>query len=180
MITVISGTNRRGSECLRFATYYAEQLRDISQEEVKLLALEDIPHDWFSVDMYTVGAQSDSLIAIQDEYILPAQKFVFFISEYNGSYPGALKLFIDAVSVRHYRQNFSGKKAALIGVASGRAGNLLGMDHLTAVLHHLGCVLLPHKLPISRIEQLLDAEGHIQDDSTRRLLRAHGERFAAF
>jgi NAD(P)H-dependent FMN reductase len=48
--------------------------------------------------------------------------------------PGSLKLFIDACSVREYKQNFKGKKAALVGIASGRAGNLRGMDHLTGVM----------------------------------------------
>ena len=99
MITVISGTNRKGSECLRFAEKYYEILKSISDEEIKLLALEDISHDWFYPEMYEKGKISPSIIALQDEYILPADKFVYVISEYNGGFPGALKVFLDACSV---------------------------------------------------------------------------------
>ncbi len=180
MITVISGTNRRGNETAQFARFYFEHLRRISEEEIKLLALDAIPHDWFDIDMYSKDALSPALIRLQDEYILPADKFAFFVSEYNGSYPGVLKLFIDAVSVRHYRDNFSGKKAALIGIASGRAGNLLGMDHLAAVLNHLGTTVMPNRLPISQLSRLLDAEGRFNDPETQQLLMQHAADLVAF
>lgn len=178
MITVISGSNRRGTECLTFAGLYADMLRAHTNDEVKLLALDKIPHDWFYPEMYEKPAAS--LLAIQDEFILPADKFAFFSSEYNGGFNGALKLFLDGVSVRHYRKNFNGKKAALIGVASGRAGNLRGMDHLTGVLHHVGAIVMPNKLPISRIEQLLNAEGGLEDAVTREVLENHAREFIAF
>ena len=94
MITVISGTNRKGSECLNFAKLYADLLQKHTEEKVKLLSLEQIPHDWFHEAMYS--EQSPSVAALQDEYVLPADKMVFVMPEYNGSYPGSVKLFIDA------------------------------------------------------------------------------------
>ncbi len=173
MITVISGSNRRNSECLTFARFYYERLSALTDEPVKLLALEDIPHDWFHPDMYSSKKQSPSIVRIQDEYMLPATKFVFIIPEYNGSFPGALKLFIDAISVRHYSKTFKDKKAALVGIASGRAGNLRGMDHFTGVLHHVGTHVMPNKLPISRIETLTDDKGRIIDRDTLLVIEAN-------
>jgi chromate reductase len=155
MITVISGTNRKNSE-----------------------ALENIPHDWFHEDMYSTP--SASLIKLQDEYILPADKLVFFIPEYNGGFPGTIKLFIDACSVREYDRNFQGKKAALLGVASGRAGNLRGMDHLAGVLNYLGSITMPNKLPISQIKKLKDEEGAIADEETLQVMEEHAREFLAF
>lgn len=178
MITVISGTNRKNSECLRFAQLYYDMLKANSDEKVKLLALENIPHDWFHEEMYTT--QSASLTKLQDEYILPADKFVFFIPEYNGGFPGTVKLFIDACSIRAYNRNFKGKKAALLGVASGRAGNLRGMDHLAGVLNYLGTITMPNKLPISQIKQLKDEEGAITDQNTLEAMEAHAKDFLAF
>lgn len=178
MITVISGTNRRDSECLRFAGIYAETLQEHTNEEVKLLALEQIPHDWFHPDMYS--RQSPGLAALQDEYILPATKFAFFIPEYNGSFPGAVKLFIDACSVRHYKINFKGKKAALIGIATGRAGNIRGLEHLTSILNFLGTIVMPNKLPISQISGLRDGGGEAIDEQTLEVMRAHALEFLAF
>ncbi len=180
MITVISGTNRKDSECLQFSRHYVDMLQRVTDEEVRLLALEDIPHDWFHPEMYHSAGQSTSLVEVQDAYILPAGKMVFILPEYNGSFPGALKLFIDACSVRSYAENFKGKKVAMVGIASGRAGNLRGMEHLTGIMHYLGAIVMPDKLPISRIEEVTDREGQITDEATRITLERHAAEFAAF
>jgi NAD(P)H-dependent FMN reductase len=180
MITVISGTNRRNSEALHFAKHYQRLLASKTDEPVKLLALESIPHDWFSPDMYEGDGQVPSLAALQNEYMLPAMKFLFVIPEYNGGFPGALKLFLDACSVRDYRLTFFGKKAALVGVASGRAGNLRGIDHLTGILHHVGTIVLPKVLPISSIEKLMDGDGNLTDPATLAVIERQVDAFLAF
>lgn len=180
MITVISGTNRKGSECLQFARKCVELLEAKTEEPIRLLALEDIPHDWFFPEMYVKGMQAPSLSAIQDEFMIPASKFVYVISEYNGGVPGALKVFLDGCSVRAYKETFKNKKAALVGVASGRAGNLRGMDHLTSVLHHVGTIVMPNKLPISRIEDLMDVKGNITDLATIKVLDKQMAELLAF
>jgi len=149
-----------------------------ADEEVKLLSLEEIPYDWFHPDMYT--KQSPSLARLQDEYILPAEKLVFVTPEYNGSIPGSVKLFIDGCTVREYSRNFQGKKAALLGVASGRAGNLRGMEHLTGVLNYLGTVVMPDKLPISGISKLKNENGEIEDANTLQMMRKHAAAFLKF
>ncbi len=154
-------------------------LSERSEEEVKLLALEEIPHDWFFPEMYKSSDQAESLKKIQDDLMIPAQKFMIVTPEYNGSYPGALKLFLDALSVRAYSDTFKWKKAALAGIASGRAGNLLGLDHLAAVLNHLGVVTLPHRLPISRINTLMEGQ-EIIDEATLGLMEKHVEQLLEF
>ena len=58
-----------------------------------------------------------------------------------------VKSFFDAIPPDTNR----GKKVALVGVSSGRAGNLRGMEHLTGVLHYLSMQVMPNKLPISRL-----------------------------
>ena len=180
MITVISGTNRKGSECLRFAEKYKEILEELTDERVQVLALEDIPHDWFFAEMYEKGKQAESLIQLQDQYILDADKFVYVVSEYNGGFPGSLKVFLDACSVRKIKESFKNKKAALVGVASGRAGNLRGMDHLTGVLHHLGTIVLPNKLPISKIFSLMDDQRNIVDKGTLEVMTQQAKELLAF
>ncbi len=180
MITVISGTNRHNSEAFHFAQHYANLLASKTDQPIKLLSLTDIPHDWFHPDMYDKHKQSPSLAALQDEFILPAKKFVYVIPEYNGGFPGALKLFIDACSVRDYKANFFGKKAALVGIATGRAGNLRGIEHLTGILHHVGTVVLPQILPISSIEKLMDGQGNISDPATLLALERQADALLTF
>ncbi len=180
MITVISGTNRHDTECLLFADFYCSALQAVTPEEVKILALDKLSHDWFFPEMYEAQSQSPTIREAQDSYILPAHKFVIISPEYNGSIPGALKLFIDACSVRKYKANFGGKKVALLGISAGRAGNLRGMEHLTGIINHQGGIVFPNKLPVSQTHKLLDEQGRLQDPTTIEVLKTHAEEFARF
>ncbi len=179
MITIISGTNRKNSKTREVANHYFEVFKELADEEVKLLGLEDVPSDMLHVDMYSEAGQSASVTKIQDEYMLPAQKYFIISPEYNGSFPGALKLFLDAVSIRQYKETFKGKKAGLAGVASGRAGNLRGLDHLMGVLHHVGTDVMPAKLPLSQIGNLIE-NGKIVDEGTKEAIRSQVMAFLAY
>ena len=103
--------------------------------------------------------------------MIPANHFLIVSPEYNGSIPGYLKLFIDAISVHRLKECFAGKRAALVGVASGRAGNLRGNDHLSSILHHIGCNVVPGALPISKIGSVMNDEGQL-DEGTSNALEA--------
>src|SRR5438105_12970840 len=120
MITIISATNRPESNTLKVATYYA-QLMEKQGVIPKLLSLEKVPADITFSELF--NNRSSAFQEILDEYIIPAKKFVIISPEYNGSFPGILKTFIDAIHPDINR----GKKAALVGVSTGRAGNLRGM-----------------------------------------------------
>ncbi len=180
MITIISGTNRKDSLTKAFAEKYREIISKQTQKKVRFLALEDLSHDWFSDKMYEDEELSENLVGIQEEYILPANSFVVFSPEYNGSYPGVLKMFIDACSVRKYKQNFKTKKVALVGIADGRAGNLRGMGHLAAVFNHLGAITFPNQLPISKISTLMDEKGQITDKMALEVMSDHAKEFLKF
>ena len=162
MITVISGTNRPASRTLLVAEALAAAIRRAG-EEARVLDLAKLDFDHFSEGMYAGGTITPALRAIQEQYVLDVQKLAFVLPEYNGSFPGFLKLFIDGISVNEYNRNFRGKTISLTGVASGRAGNLRGLDHLAACLNYLGGWVLPNKLPLSSVEGLLNAEGELTD-----------------
>lgn len=179
MITIISGTNRKNSKTREVANHYFEVFKELADEEVKLLCLEDVPLSMLNADMYSEAGQSEGITNIQDEYMIPAKKYFIISPEYNGSYPGVLKLFLDAVSIRQYKETFKGKKAGLAGVASGRAGNLRGMDHLMGVLHHVGTDVMPGKLPLSQIGNLTE-DGKIVDEGTIGAIRGQVEAFLAY
>ena len=111
MITVISGTPRNDSNTLRLATIYADKLRAAQQESVHLLSLVGLP----------VWERGESLKQIERELLIPTHRFVFVMPEYNGSFPGMLKLLLDNSDIRNC---WWGKRAMLTGLADGRAGNL--------------------------------------------------------
>jgi len=159
MITIISATNRPNSNTLKVAQKYS-QLMEKQGVKSELLSLESLPHDFIFTDMY--GKRSDNFQQLLDKCIIPAQKFAIVVPEYNGSYAGILKSFLDAIPPEINK----GKKVVLIGVSSGRAGNIRGLDHLTSVLHHLGMHVHPNKLPISSVLTMIDSDGNLVDEKT--------------
>lgn len=180
MITIISSTNRSGSECLKFSERFLEMFKERVGEEVQLLNLEELPGDMLHPDMYGKEGQHPRIVELQDQYLTPVSRWFFVVPEYNGGFPGVLKLFLDACSVRNYNATFKSKQAALVGVASGRAGNLRGMEHLTGVLNYLGVTIMPKKLPISQIEKLMDDSGTITDTLTLETMQQQVDDFLAF
>ena len=180
MITIISGTNRKGSESEKFAKHIFKILKQKTKEELKYLSLVDLPLDTLHTEMYKEATQSKQLAAIQNDCMIPAQKFVFILPEYNGSFPGVFKMFLDAISIREYKATLSNKKICLIGVAAGRAGNLRGLDHITAILQHVGSIVMPQKLPISSIGNLSNEEGVITDKNTLTAIENQLDAFLAF
>ncbi|EEI94291.1 hypothetical protein HMPREF0765_0032 [Sphingobacterium spiritivorum ATCC 33300] len=92
MNLIISGTNRVGSHSLKVALYYQQELSR-KGEEWGLLSLGDLPENIIVSDLYNNRSEAFSVI---QEQVSAAKKFIFIIPEYNGSYPGVLKVFIDA------------------------------------------------------------------------------------
>jgi NAD(P)H-dependent FMN reductase len=152
----------------------------ISREEVRLLDLVDFPIESISPGMYEKNGMHSSIRAIQETYFLSSDKYIFVIPEYNGGSPGILKLLIDALSVENYKQTFGGKKALLIGISTGRAGNLRGIEQFTSILNYLGVIVYPTKQPVSRFATLLNGNNEIVDEGIDQTLSILIDEFIAF
>jgi NAD(P)H-dependent FMN reductase len=84
MITVISGTNRPGSNTRKIAQLALESLR-ASGADVELLDLADLPIEIFEGSAY--AEKPASFEPFQDA-VLATEGIVAVIPEYNGAYPG--------------------------------------------------------------------------------------------
>src|SRR4051812_11354556 len=92
MVTIIASTNRPNSSTLKVAQYYQKKLA-AKGLDTYMLSLMQLPDTLISTDLY--GKRSPEFEEIQD-MITATDKFLFVIPEYNGSFPGVLKTFIDA------------------------------------------------------------------------------------
>lgn len=164
MITIVAGTNRKNSQTLNVANFYAALLKE-QNTECQVIDLAELPREFVFNALY--GEQNDDFNFITNKYILSVDKIVIISPEYNGSYPGILKAFIDGWNPK----KTPGKWAALVGVASGRQGNARGMDDLTNVLNYLQINVIPVKPPISQIFNVIDENGAIHDAKTIELLK---------
>lgn len=151
---------------LRVAAYYTKVLREKTEEDVHLLSLEGL----------NVWEKGGKLKEVQDRLLIPSNKFVFIMPEYNGSFPGILKTMMDNSDIRNC---WWYKKAMMTGVADGRAGNLRGMDHMTGVLNYLKVTVLHNKIPLSRINEEIDKEGNLLKEETVKLISNQLDEFLA-
>ncbi len=172
-ITIVTGTNRAGSNSLKVAKHYMEVLENKGQE-VKLFDLKDLPVSMFHSDMY--HSKGEELLTIVDNYMQWADTFVFVIPEYNGGFPGVLKMFIDVVPPPY----LYGKKAGLIGLSSGRLGNCRGTDAFTNVLNYLKVSVYHSKPKLSGIENLLNEQGVLVEENCLKVLEEHAEGMCTF
>ncbi|RYZ92035.1 MAG: NADPH-dependent oxidoreductase [Sphingobacteriaceae bacterium] len=173
MITIISSTNRAGSSTLKLSLYYQKRLKEKGYES-EILSLEDLPATIIATDLY--GARSEAFMPIQ-HLITKTEKFIFIIPEYNGSFPGVLKIFMDACS---FPESFYEKKAALVGVSSGKYGNIRGVDHFTGVCNYMHLHVLPLKIHIPAINKEIDAECNIFNADTLRYTEEQIDKFIKY
>ena len=173
MTTIVAGTNRPKSYTLKLASYYQRKLKDKGLS-AGLLPLTELPESLIHTDPY--GKRSPEFQPIQD-IVTATDKFLFVIPEYNGSFPGILKLFIDACK---FPESFSGKKAALLGLSTGKYGNVRGIDHFTGVCHYINLHILPIVLHIPAIHLELDEDGNLFKEDTLKFTDQQMERFIEF
>ena len=155
-IVVVSCTNRPNSNTLKVSKIYLKIFK-AKLVEAKLLDFCILPETIAFSE--TFGKRSDQYAQLIDEYISPIHKFVFVLPEYNGSFPGILKTFLDSMHPREWNH----KDICLVGVADGRAGNLRGLEHLTGILQYLKMHVYHDKLPISIVNKVMDADGNFSE-----------------
>jgi NAD(P)H-dependent FMN reductase len=173
MITIICATHRPQNQTQAVVLAY-KQVLEGRGEEVKVLEMAELPKDFIYGGSF--GEEIEGVQVILDEKIAASHKIVIVAPEYNGSFPGVFKAFIDSIPPVTWHK----KKIALVGVATGRAGNLRGMDHLTGVLQYLKAEVYSNKLPISVLGNLLNEAGSLSDNETIALIREQLTGFLEF
>jgi chromate reductase len=173
MITIISATNRPNSHTLKLAQYYQEKLSE-KGAEANIFSLADLPANVIQTDLY--GKRSAEFEPIQ-QLISQTDKFIFIIPEYNGSFPGVLKVLIDACD---FPASFCDKKAALVGLSSGKYGNIRGVDHFTGVCHYIHLNIMSLKIHIASINKEMDADGQLLNADTLKYTNEQIDKFIRF
>lgn len=163
---IISGTNRKDSNTIKIALQYKRALteRNIFSE---ILTLEEMD----------LSGRNPDFEEMEKKILLPSGKFIFISPEYNGSIPGVLKTMLDLCD---YKITWQWKKALLVGISTGRSGNVRGMEHLTSILNYMKVVVHPNKLPISSVHSLLNGKAAITDPETVKAINTQIDEFIKF
>lgn len=174
MLSIISGTNRKPSHSIKIAEYYAGilQRKGISSQIIDLTSL---PENFVFSALYDNEGRDEAFNKISAQ-IKASDKFVFIVPEYNGSFPGVLKAFIDGLE---FPASFKNKKCALVGISAGAMAGALALSHLTDILNYLGMHVLAIKPRLPRIASILD-DGKINDPFLEKLLDTQAEELINF
>ena len=172
-ILVISGTNRPGSSTLRIARVVEGQYRKLGVP-LDFFDLTDLPPELFLPTSY--ATKPPSFAAIQQR-VLNAAGLHIVTPEYNGSFPGALKYFIDML---RFPDSFDRKPVAFVGVSNGVWGALRPVEQLQMVFAYRSAHVFPDRVFIPQVVPKLTADGGLSDASLMDRIARQVEGFAQF
>jgi chromate reductase len=178
-LCIISGTNRAGSNTRRLAARLQEDYTTRCRQsgraaQVEVLDLAQLPATLLSPESY---ARKPIEFAPFSEAVLSADGLVVVAPEYNGGYPGALKLFIDHLP---FPDSFDDRPVAFIGLADGHFGGLRPIEQLAQVFAYRNARLFNRRIHIPQVSGRLGADGRIADPLTESLLEAQTAGFIEF
>jgi len=174
MIEIVSGTNRPASKTLKLARII-EQLYKAEGIEAAVLDIQELPVEIYHPDAYK--AKPDSFIPWENR-ILESRGVHLVVPEYNGSFPGALKYFVDMLKFPDCLEH---RPIAYTGLADGLWGGFRAVEQLQMVFNYRNSYSLPERVCIQQIGSKLAKDGlAINDEFLAGLLKDQVKRFIAF
>lgn len=171
-IVVVCGTNRDGALSRLLATEVAESYRQ-RDHSADLLDMAELPPEILKGDSYSNA--SPNVKALVDRF-LAADGVVFVVAEYNGSYPGILKLFVDMLP---YPEGFDSRPCAFIGLAAGQFKGLRAVEHFQQVAGYRNAHIFPRRLFIGESYSKF-VDGKLGDDELTERLHEQASGFLEF
>lgn len=173
LLQIISGTDRPKSNALRVATYLHKKY---TEQKVKADII-DLQH--FPLALIEGGKYRNDIPKI-DHFIQPlldTDGLVFVCPEYNGGYPGILKLFIDYLS---YPISLNKKPVCFVGEANSPFGGQRAVEQLQQVIGYRNAHMLPERVFIPRVKDNFDIERGIKNEYQQNLLDEQIKHFIPF
>jgi NAD(P)H-dependent FMN reductase len=93
--------------------------------------------------------------------IRAADAFIIVSGEYNHSIPPALSNLLD-----HFLEEYFWRPSGIVCYSAGAYGGVRAAMQLRAMLCELGTPSIPSLLPIARVQDAFDEEGHPRDESS--------------
>lgn len=169
MITLISGTNRSGSNTRKVTAVIEAIYRDLGVE-TQVLDLQNLPLELFSPDAY---ANKPAAFAPFAQGVLDSDGLVVVTPEYNGSMPGVLKVFIDHLK---FPESFENRPVCFVGLSAGIWGALRSVEQLQGIFGYRNAFLFPKRVFMPGVGGSFDAQGNFANaDLTKRLVEQAAE-----
>ena len=171
MKLIISGTNRPGSYTRKVVDFVYGLYQDLNDPS-EIIDLREVPLSYNSQQTYK-GPYEPGLQTYIDK-IDRASGIIIVCPEYNGSYPGALKFFIDHWN---FPRSFESRPVALIGLG-GRYGGVRPVDHLAQIFAYRNAYIFPLRVFFFNVWDQFKSESVSQDSFE--LLKSQAKGFKDF
>lgn len=172
-LKIISGTDRPNSNALRISKYVQKLYRK-DGIRAEITDLQEFPTE------KVAGGKYGQDLAEVDGFVNQAVKadgLVVVCPEYNGGYPGILKLFIDYFP---FPDSLNRKPIALIGEADGAFGAMRAVEQLQQVFGYRNAHIFPERVFIPRVNEMFDENNGIDDNLQQQLLLSQVAGFPEF
>ncbi|MED5374498.1 MAG: NAD(P)H-dependent oxidoreductase [Myxococcota bacterium] len=173
-LTVLCGTNRPGARSRLVSKRLMERYEAFEGVQVRLMDLADLPVELAAPESF---ANKPPGFAPFVEQIQESDAVHVVSPEYNGGYPGILKLFIDP---RPFPESLEKRPVAFTGVAAGRFGALRPIEQLQAIFGYRNAHIYPERIFIAGAADALDERGEVIDDFVRGLVDQQVSGFVEF
>jgi len=173
MFVVVSGTSRPGANSLKVARLVQGALEEAGAA-TRLLDLAELPAAAFRPE--ALATRPPEFTPYQ-EAIDECAGVLVVVAEYNGSFPGVLKHFLDLL---RYPGSLEGVPSAFVGLSGGRWGGLRAVEQLQQVFQYGKAHLFPQRVFLSHVYRALDGEGRLVDPELAARLRHQAATFVEF
>jgi NAD(P)H-dependent FMN reductase len=172
-ILLISGTNRPNANAMKITRVLENEYRaqGIAADVYNLASL---PPEIFMPTAY--ATKPAAFVPVQQQ-VLAARGLHIVTPEYNGSFPGVLKYFIDMLK---FPESFDRKPVAFVGVSAGIWGGIRPVEQLQMVFGYRNAHIYPDRVFIPGVTSKLNADGNVIDPSIADRLKQQVSGFAKF
>lgn len=172
-IVIVSGTNRPNSQTRRVAGVF-EDLYKSEGAQTEIVDLKELPAEIFRPEAYEKKPAAFEKIS---QSILNSSGLVIVTPEYNGSFPGVLKLFIDMLK---FPESFERRPVAFVGLAAGMWGALRSVEQLESIFKYRNAFTYSDRIFLPRVESQLNSANEFTSDLVKKLTRDQVRGFIKF
>src|SRR3984957_20432747 len=145
---------------------------DADKFDASFVRVDDLP--MFNQDLE--GNLPEEAVRFKSE-IANADGVLIVTPEHDRSIPALLKNAVDWGARPYGKNSWAGKPGFITGTSPGAIGSALAQQHLRSVMVGLGMILLGGEAYVTFKPNLVDEDGNITDESTRKFLQGSLDRF---
>lgn len=172
LIHILSCTDRPGSNAMKVSKY-AESFVS-KHADTRIFSLRNFPLKDVAGGKY--GNAPESVKQFNADF-LSADGFLFVIPEYNGGFPGILKLFVDYLP---FPEALEKRPVSLIGEAAGAFGALRPVEQFEQIIKYRKAHIYPERMLIQRVNDTFDENEGLRSEKLQKLLEAQLNEFPHF